>query len=142
VSELVVVVDTNVFIAALRSADGASREIVRLCLQGELFPLMGHKLFLEFNDVLERDEIFKGSPASDEDRKAIFYGFLSVCRWVSIFFLWRPNLPDESDNHVMELAVAGGAAMVITHNVGDFVGELKFPLIRVLTPAEFLKMKR
>ena len=42
----------------------------------------------------------------------------------------------------MELAVAGGAAVVITHNVSDFAGELKFPGVRILTPGQFLKLKR
>ena len=139
---IAVVVDTSVFVAALKSTDGAARQVLRLCLQSELSPLVGHKLFLEFNDVLERPKLFENSPATSEDREALFHGFLSVCRWVNIFFLWRPNLPDEGDNHVMELAVAGGAAVVITHNVSDFAGELKFPGVRILTPGQFLKLKR
>ena len=32
--------------------------------------------------------------------------FSSVCVWVPVYYLWRPNLPDEGDNHVVELAVA------------------------------------
>jgi len=27
-------------------------------------------------------------------------------RWVSVYFGWRPNLPDEGDNHLFELALA------------------------------------
>jgi uncharacterized protein len=138
----VVVVDTSVFVAALRSANGAARQVLRLCLQGKVAPIMGHKLFLEFSDVLERRGLLESSPATQEDREALFHGFLSVCRWVNIFFLWRPNLPDEGDNHVLELAVAGGAAMVITHNVADFAGELKFPGIQVLTPGQYLRLTR
>jgi predicted nucleic acid-binding protein len=138
----IVVVDTSVFVAALKSADGAARQVLRLCLQGKMSPIMGHKLFLEFSDVLERRGLFGSSPASQEDREALFHGFLSVCRWVNIFFLWRPNLPEEGDNHVLELAVAGGAAMVITHNVSDFAGGLKFPGVQVLTPGQYLRLKR
>ena len=138
----VVVVDTSVFVAALKSRDGSSRQVVRLCLMGELTPLMGHKLFLEFLDVLERPGLLDASPATPAEREALFHGFLSVSRWVSIFFLWRPNLPDEGDNHVVELAVAGNALAVITHNTSDFAGELKFPGLRILTPAQFLKLKR
>jgi len=137
-----VVVDTSVFVSALKSADGAARQVLRLSLLGNVSPLMGHKLFLEFEDVLKRPGLFEASPATPEDREALFHGFLSVCRWVSIFFLWRPNLPDEGDNHVMELAVAGGAAVVITHNVSDFAGELRFPEVQILTPGQFLKLKR
>jgi putative PIN family toxin of toxin-antitoxin system len=138
----IVVVDTNVFVAALKSADGAARQVLRLCLQGDLSPIMGHKLFLEYSDVLERPGLWESSPATPADRKTLFHGFLSVCRWVNIFFLWRPNLPDEGDNHVLELAVAGGASMVITHNVSDLAGELKFPGIQVLTPGQYLRLKR
>lgn len=137
-----VVVDTNVFVAGLKSSDGASRQVLRLCLQGEVSPIMGDNLFLEFSDVLKRPGLFDSSPATPADRDALFHGFLSVCQWVNIFFLWRPNLPDEGDNHVLELAVAGGAAWVITHNVSDFTGELRFPGLEILTPGQYLRIKK
>ena len=135
-------VDTSVFVAALKSRDGAAREVLRLCLNGNLTPLMGHKLFLEFLDVFGRPGLFDSSPANPADRQALLNGFLSVSRWISIFFLWRPNLPDEGDNHVLELAVAGSAAAVITHNVSDFAGELQFPGLQILTPGQFLRLRK
>ena len=61
------------------------------------------------------------------------------CRWVRVYCLWRPNLPDEADNHVVELAVAGGAEAIITHDSRDFAGaELRFPALRVLTPGALI----
>ncbi len=138
----VVVVDTSVFVAALRSADGASRQVLRLALGGEIEPVMGQKLFLEFLDLFERPGIFDDCPVPDGDREALFEGFLSTCRWCEVFFLWRPNLPDEGDNHVMELAVAAGAGTVITHNVSDFRGELRFPGVEIFRPKDFLKQMR
>jgi predicted nucleic acid-binding protein len=40
----------------------------------------------------------------------------------------------------MELAVAGGAAAIITNNVRDLKsGELIFPDIEIMTPSSFLK---
>lgn len=138
----VVVVDTNVFVAALKSADGGARQVLRLCLRGEVSPIIGHKLFLEFSDILGRPGMFESSPSTPADREVLFHAFLSVCRWVNIFFLWRPNLGDEGDNHVLELAVAGGASVVITHNTADFEGELRFPDVRILTPGQFLQLKR
>jgi hypothetical protein len=39
----------------------------------------------------------------------------------TIFFLWRPLLPDPKDDMVAELAVAAQCDAVITHNVSDFV---------------------
>lgn len=138
----IVVVDTSVFVAALKSPDGAARQVLRLCLNRDLTPIMGQKLFLEFLDVLGRPGLFDSSPANPAARQALFHGFLSVSRWVSVFFLWRPNLPDEGDNHVLELAVAGSAVAVITHNVSDFAGDLKFPGLQILTPGQFLRSKR
>ena len=70
----------------------------------------------------------------------MFAAFLSVCDWVQVYFSWRPNLPDEADNHIVELAVAGGAIMIITNNARDFrASELRFPNLRIVTPREFVK---
>lgn len=47
--------------------------------------------------------------------------------------------PDEGDNHLIELAVAGNATAIVTQNVRDLRrGELRFPQIAVETPAEFM----
>jgi hypothetical protein len=62
---------------------------------------------------------------------------------VEIYFSWRPNLPDEGDNHIVELAVAGGAEMIVTNNVRDFRrAQLRFPGPRTVSPREFLKELR
>ncbi|MFN9650806.1 MAG: PIN domain-containing protein, partial [Pseudanabaena sp.] len=37
-----IVIDTSVLISALIGSTGASRELIRLCLQGEYQPLMGN----------------------------------------------------------------------------------------------------
>ena len=52
---------------------------------------------------------------------------------------WR-NLRDEADNHLIELALAGGASHVVTKNVRH-VGrmELRFPQLFVMTPEKFIK---
>ena len=45
-----------------------------------------------------------------------------------MYYLRRPNLPAEADNHLVELAVAGGAEAIDTHNTRDFErAELHFP---------------
>ena len=43
-----IVLDTNVFVSALRSDGGASREVLRRILQGRHVPLFGNALWLEF----------------------------------------------------------------------------------------------
>jgi uncharacterized protein len=138
-----IVVDTNVFVAAIKSSEGASRAVFRLCLEDRCRPLVGEKLFMEYEDVLGRSELFQGSPLSARHRNILLDAFLSVCEWIPVFFLWRPNLPDEGDNHLIELAVAGVATRLITHNIRDFqAGELRFPQVKIQTPSEFLKQWR
>jgi len=49
-------------------------------------------------------------------------------------------LRDEGDNHLIELAVAGGAAAIITKNARDFASaELHFPGLRILLPEAVLQ---
>jgi len=134
-----VIVDTNVFVSALLKADTAPREIIRQCLQGKAKPIMGNALLAEFEALMQRDKIFKNSPLSAQERQALLSAFFRCCEWVSVYFLWRPNLKDEADNHVLELAVAGGATHIITGNTKDFKGaELRFPHIEIITPRLFL----
>ncbi len=135
-----VVVDTNVFTAAMISAAGANRAVLRACLAGQAHPLMGAALFHEYEDLLARTELMAKSPLTAAERRQLFEAFLSVCDWTRIYFLWRPNLPDEADNHLVELALAGGADAIVTNNVRDVRGgELAFPHLQILTPAQFLK---
>lgn len=135
-----VVVDTNVLAGTLIGRAGFNRWVIRACLEGRLKPLIGQALFLEYEDVLSRRDLFRSSPLSRTERQELFAAFLSVCEWVQIYFSWRPNLPDESDNHVVELAVAGGAATIITNTLRDFrTAQLRFPGLRVLSPRELAR---
>ena len=86
-------VDTNVLVSAVLSADGAAREVVRQCLLGYARPLVSNALFLEYEEVLARDELFAEALITSQDRAVLLDAFLGVCEWVHITFLWRPNLP-------------------------------------------------
>lgn len=134
-----IVVDTNVFVAALLSPAGINREVLRACLAGKVVPLMGAALFHEYEDLLGRTELMAKCPLSPGERELLLGSFLSVTEWIRVYYLWRPNLPDEGDNHLIELAIAGAAEVIVTHNLRDLNrGELRFPKLRILTPESFL----
>jgi uncharacterized protein len=136
---MIVVVDTNVFTSAVMGSNGASRQIIRLCLQGDLQPLMGNPLFSEYEDVCSRDDLFDAKLISRKERNDLLDAFFTSCFWTPIYYLWRPNLRDEADNHVIELAVAGNASRIVSANKKGFRGsELSFPSIKILNPVEFL----
>jgi putative PIN family toxin of toxin-antitoxin system len=134
-----IVVDTSVWIAALLGPGGPAREAIRRCLQGRCRPAMGNALFLEYEAIMGRETFQRKCRLSPDEQRELFAAFLSVCRWVEVYYLWLPNLRDEADNHLVELAVAAGAEWIITQNVRDFARpELAFPL-RVGTPEQWLR---
>lgn len=141
-SSMVIVADTNVFVGACLGV-GASSAVIGACLRGEHRPLMGAALLAEYEDVLGRRNLFARSRLSAAERDELLDVFLAGCLWTRIYFGWRPNLRDEADNHIVELAVAGDASHVVTRNVVDFSGmELRFPVLAIRTPEQFLKETR
>ncbi len=131
--------DTNVFVAALRSGAGASRRLLRLLLARKHCPLISDKLWLEYLDVTGRAHLWTDSDLSAQQRSEALDDFAAACEYVTISRLWRPNLPDEGDNHVMELAICGNAAALVTFNKSDFTGAMFAPPgLLVLSPSEFL----
>jgi putative PIN family toxin of toxin-antitoxin system len=134
-----VVIDTNVLISACLGG-GAANAVIAAGLQGRFVPLMGAALLAEYEDVMGRAVLFKACPLTAEEREELLDIFLSLCEWTRVYYLWRPNLRDEADNHLVELAVAGAAEYVVTYNLRDLRAmELRFPALRVMTPEDFLK---
>jgi len=60
--------------------------------------------------------------------------------WVTVYYGWRPNLPDSAGDRLIDLALASGAQAISTHNLRDLHGgELRLGTLRVLTPAQCLE---
>ncbi len=137
-----VVIDTNIWISALISKDGLSRDIIRLALNDEISPQISTTLFLEYETVMKREKIQNLCSLDIIEQNELFQAFLSTCKWNEIFYLWRPNLNDEDDDFLIELAVASNSEVIITDNKKDInSGELKFKF-EVLTPQEFLERNK
>jgi predicted nucleic acid-binding protein len=89
----------------------------------------------EYEEILKRNqEMLKLSDRAVED---VLNGICSRGECRKIHFLWRPQLSDPKDDHVLELAVAASGADIVTHNVNDFTEASSFG-IRIITPAQLL----
>ena len=138
-----IVIDTNVFVSAMRSSGRAatsSRMLLRAAFSGQYKPLFGNALWLEYEDLLGRSEVWTDATTYTE-RMNMLRALAASGQWVTVYYGWRPNLPDEGDNHLIELAVAGNAEAIVTFNKKDILrGQLLWPNLKVMTPAECLEV--
>lgn len=133
---MVIVIDTNVFIAALRSRRGASFRLLSLVGTERFDIALSVPLVLEYEAVAVRQ--LAETKLTLEDLDAILDYLCAVALRRRVFFLWRPQLPDPKDDMVLELAVDAGARHIVTFNLRDFVGFDRFG-IRAVHPRQFLQ---
>lgn len=131
-----VVVDTNVWVAALRSKRGASFRLLSLVGDARWQLSLSVPLFLEYEDVLKRPEV--GVPLSADEVDDVLNYLCAQADLREIFYLWRPVLPDAKDDFILELAVESGCEFIVTFNVRDFAPSSRFG-ITAITPHEFLQ---
>jgi len=134
-----IVIDTSVWISALITKNSKARELIRLVFEKKLFPQMSETLFKEYESVMKRKKIQNLTPLNIQEQKELLNAFLSTCRWNDIYYTWRPNLKDENDNFLVELAVASGAEVILTYNVKDFKNAELIFKHKIITPELFLK---
>lgn len=132
-----IVVDTNVFVTALRSKQGASYKLLQLIKKGVFKLNLSVPLAVEYEAVAKRTI---GEITLDENEVDDILDFvISKANHQQIFYLWRPELNDPGDDMVLELAVAANCPYIVTYNVNDFKSAKKFG-ITAMTPKEFLQM--
>ena len=130
-----VVIDTNVIVAALLSNRGASHRLLRLVGDPRWRINLSVPLVLEYEQTLKR--VCTSGDLSGSDIDSVVHFLCANANLRSIFFLWRPLLPDPKDDFVLELAVESRTDFLLTFNTKDFVGAERFG-IRVTSPREFL----
>jgi len=134
-----IVIDTSVWISALITKESKAREVLRLVFQKRLCPQISETLFKEYESVMKRDKIQKLTALTIDEQIELFNAFLSTCKYNEIYYIWRPNLKDEGDNFLVELAVASEAEVILTYNIKDFISsELTFSH-KIMTPEDFIK---
>jgi putative PIN family toxin of toxin-antitoxin system len=137
VSAIQIVVDTNVFVTALRSKKGASYKLIQLIKKGNFQLNLSVPLALEYEAVAKRTI---GEITLDEKEVDNILDFvISKANQRKIYYLWRPQLKDPGDDMLLELAVAASCPYIVTYNLDDFKAIEKFG-ITPITPKQFLEM--
>lgn len=132
-----VVLDTNVLVAAIKSSRGASFALLERVGMGLFDIAVSVPLVIEYEHAMTRA---RGS-VSEQAVGAILDSLCQVAIQQPIFYLWRPLLRDPADDMVAEVAVAAGAEAIITFNRRDFRGvESLGPVVQ--TPQELLQRIR
>lgn len=131
-----VVIDTNVFVSALRSQQGPSFAVLSLVGTGKFDINLSVPLILEYESVAKRSR-WSGKPSWTHVSNILDY-LCDAGRQRQIHFLWRPHARDPKDDMVLEVAVAGQCDCIVTYNKKDFVEAKSFGL-DLMTPKEFLK---
>ena len=129
-----IVLDTDVLVAALRSDQDASRQLLLAALNRRFVMLVSVPLMIEYEAVLTRPEHLAAASITADEVNTILDALAAVLEPVRLAFLWRPRLKDATDEMVLETAVNGTADYVVTFNL-KHLGEaaLEFGL-RAITP--------
>jgi len=140
---MLVTLDTNILYQALMSSTGASHFILQQVRNRKIQIALSVPVFLEYQEVLTRNDSRKDLKLLLDDVDYFLRFIAYIGRTFEIYFLFRPNLRDEKDNKIVELAITSQSDYLITSNVRDFKkAELKFDQLRVITPSEFVKTWR
>jgi predicted nucleic acid-binding protein len=104
-----------------------------------LVPLLTPALFLQYEDVLKRPEQLRVSGltlAQVDQRLAAIAG---AAESVTVYFLWRPQLPDPGDELVFEAAINGRAEALVTYDMRHFAAAAARFGLRIVEPVEVLE---
>ena len=138
-SKVQVVIDTNVFVSALRNDTGASFFLLTLVGKNEFEINLSVPLLLEYEAVSRRH--LKQTNLKVTDLNDILDYICSASNRHKINYLWRPFLNDPKDDFVLELAVKSKSRYIITFNKKDFTNISIFG-VTAMTPWEFLTARR
>ena len=137
-TEMQIVIDTDVFISALRSRQGASYKLLTLLGSDKFEINVSVALVLEYEDVAKR--LLGEMALTESDIDDIIDYICLVANRRKVFYLWRPVLKDPNDDMVLELAAGANCDFIITFNKKDFrYQDLKPFGLKALTPKEFLQ---
>lgn len=131
-----IVIDTSVFVSALRSRQGASFRLIDTIGDPRWQANISVTLALEYEEAGKRIASELGLSPSVIDDIVDMLCARSLRHGVP--FRLRPTLRDPDDDFVLEIAVASRCDFLVTHNRADFEPASRFG-IEILSPGEFLR---
>lgn len=137
-----IVLDTCVIVTAFRSRNGASRVVLDRVADRLLVPLLTPALFLQYEDVLKRPEQLRVSRLTLTQVDQILAALASAAEPVTIHYSWRPQLPDPTDELVLEAAVNSRADALVTYNLRHFAQAAARFGLRLARPVDVLEEMR
>ena len=139
IGDVIMVLDTSVVVAAMRSPTGASAALLMRARKGKLTLLANVALALEYEATCQRAEHAVAAGLTVDEVGVFVDAVLAMVEPVESYFVWRPMMRDPADEMVLEAAANGRAAAMVTFNQRDFgVIPLQFG-VEVLTPAVALR---
>ncbi|HYY72572.1 MAG TPA: putative toxin-antitoxin system toxin component, PIN family [Candidatus Bathyarchaeia archaeon] len=135
------VLDTAVLVAALRSAAGASRQLLVAALERRFVLLLSVPLLIEYEAVLTRKKHLKAAGLKAQEVADLLDAVAGVSEPVVPNFRWRPMLRDPNDDMVFEVALNGRADLLVTFNKSDFE-PAGLRNLRIASPGEALRELR
>tara|TARA_R110002020_G_scaffold36134_23_gene108711 strand:+ start:4628 stop:5056 length:429 start_codon:yes stop_codon:yes gene_type:complete len=112
-----IVVDVNVLLSAIRSSRGASHQLLRAMLAGQVPFAVSPAIALEYEAVVKRPGILGGEPwITGDEIDVLLDAIFSRSHLVSPWFRFRPFLSDPKDDIYLECALAAGAASIISND--------------------------
>jgi putative PIN family toxin of toxin-antitoxin system len=131
--------DTDVLVASLRSAKGASSELIRMIGRREIVAVATVPMMVEYEAVLKRPQHLAAANLTIKQVDSFLDALADLFVPVTPYFLWRPVLRDPNDEMILEAAVNGQARVIITFNARHFSRAAYRFGVQALRPSEVLR---
>lgn len=130
--------DTSVWVAGILSNKGASFEVIKRSLDGELDIVVSHQIYEEFAEVIARPELIQKARLSPADIKKLKY-FLKRLKKKAAQRVAISR--DPRDDMFVNCALSYGAGIILSLDK-DLLDIGEYKNIRFFSPGDFLKTLR
>lgn len=134
---MIIILDTNVVISALLSAEGPPAQIIEYWESGMIEVATSGPLLQELKRVLGYERVKKYLEMSSEEINSLIHRWSTTALYVEPETELSVIKDDPDDNRVLECAAAAGAQYIVSGddhllNLGEYQG------IEILPPAGFI----